>query len=94
LHENPVDGRKNFFVSGEIKSVLNLMPDSTKTFEADNKGTDHSDFEDSCGYILRYTMFPQTLGKLALPHLSLTEKSASNLVLIKDFTKKVYVTNS
>lgn len=91
LHENAVDGRKNFFVSGEIKSVLNLMPDFHKSFESDNQ--EQRDFDET-GYILRYTMFPQTLGKLALPQLKLTEKSASNLVLIKDFTKKVYVTNS
>ena len=70
------------------------MPDFANLYASDNKVTDQSDLEDSCGYILRYTMFPQTLGKLALPQLSLTEKNASNLVLIKDFTKKIYVTNS
>jgi hypothetical protein len=70
------------------------MPDFANSYASDNKGIEQSDFEDSCGYILRYTMFPQTLGKLALPQLSLTEKNASNLVLIKDFTKKIYVTNS
>ena len=46
------------------------------------------------GYVLRYTLFPQQLGYLALPKLSIKDIFLSGVVLIKDFSKKVYVTTN
>ena len=44
------------------------------------------------GYVLRYTLFPQQLGYLPLPKLSIKDIFPSGVALIKDFSKKVYVT--
>ena len=64
------------------------MPDFTAG-DSDNEG----------GYIVKYTLFPQTLGRLPLPKLTLSifqqkDKPDSHVPLIKDFSKKVYVTSS
>ena len=51
-----------------------------------------NDSEDSAGYVLRYTLFPQSLGRIALPKLSLSVDK--EILLVKDFTKKVYVSSA
>lgn len=47
--------RPHFLVAGEMKSLLYLMADFSRTKDECN---DPSDYEDNGGYILRYTMFP------------------------------------
>jgi len=91
-HEN----RQHFLVAGEMKSLLYLMADFSR---AKDESSDFSDCEDNGGYILRYTMFPQTLGRLDLPKLQLSivnekNKPESHVPLIRDFTKKIYVASS
>jgi hypothetical protein len=49
-----------------MKSLLYLMADFSK---AEDESSDLSECDDNGGYVLRYTMFPQTLGRLDLPKL-------------------------
>ena len=46
------------------------------------------------GYILRYTLFPQQLGQVVLPRLSISDIAIQSLHIIKDFTIKVFVTSA
>ena len=92
----PHESKPNFLVAGEMKSLLYLMADFSRDKD---EGSDLSDCEDNGGYIVRYTLFPQTLGRLDLPKLSLSvvqekNKPESHVPLIREFTKKIYVASS
>lgn len=92
----PIETKPHFLLAGELKSLLYLMPDFSQEKDV---SSDPSDCDDNGGYILRYTMFPQTLGRIDLPKLHLSvvfEKNKPELYvpLIRDFTKKVYVASS
>ena len=92
----PHETKPHFLVAGEMKSLLYLMADFSRDKDV---SSDPSDCEDNGGYILRYTMFPQTLGRIDLPKLQLSvvvekNKPESHVPLIRDFTKRVYVASS
>jgi len=45
-------------------------------------------------YILRFTFFPQRLGRQSLPKFTILDRSTPKIMLIKEFTKKIYVTSN
>jgi hypothetical protein len=76
-----VSEHTEFLVAGELQSQIQLMPAVS---------------EDDC-YTLRYTLFPQKLGRLFLPKLRIGDRNTAKVNqvwLIKDFTRKCYVTNN
>ena len=92
------DGKLHFMIAGELKSHIYLMPDFTNSAVPGDFAAE-SEVDSDAGYSLKYTMFPLTLGRLPLPMLTLSiahdrKNPDSHMPLIKDFTKKIYVTSS
>jgi len=78
---NLIAEHTEFLVAGEVVSSMQLMPAISSS---------------DC-YVLRYTLFPQKLGRLMLPKLRVGDRNTAkvNTVwLVKDFTRKCYVTTN
>jgi len=78
---NLIVDHTDFFVAGEVQTHVQLMPA----------------ISDQDSYVLKYTLFPQKLGRLNLPKLRIGDRNSqkvNTVWLIKDFTRKCYVTSN